>query len=188
MTTHSSRSVRAPDDFEDVAAQQRLAARQDRQAFRSESRQFRSIDPETLLGGQARCDRRSSPSPTCGRAARRRDSSARRPGCSGRSGSRIRRRAARISTRVRRCGPSTASLTCRRRSWAASRMFSSTSYGPRSRANFSMPTFAMGGRTREYWRALLPPRESSARIWTRPRALRWCPRWRESSEGNGHLP
>ena len=42
---------RAPDDLEDVAAQKRLAARQDRQAFRREGGDFVD-DPEAFLGAE----------------------------------------------------------------------------------------------------------------------------------------
>ena len=42
---------RAPDDLEDVAPQERLAARQDRQAFRRERGDFVD-DPEALLGAE----------------------------------------------------------------------------------------------------------------------------------------
>ena len=41
----------APDDLEDVAAQQRLAAREDRQAFRREGGDFVD-DPEALVGAE----------------------------------------------------------------------------------------------------------------------------------------
>ena len=73
---------RAPDDLEDVAPQKRLAAREDRQAFRREGGDFVD-DPEALLGAEfasvreiLRADQR--------RDRRRRDSNARRRGCSGR--------------------------------------------------------------------------------------------------------
>ena len=135
-TTQSPRSA-AAGHLEDVAPQERLATRQDRQAFRRERGDF--VDhPEAVLGAELtpvgevlRADQRSAAGVEIAVLAGEVAAVGEVPGddVGPDEGSRIHwAREAHMPKKSR----------------AASSIFSSTSKDPLSRANFSMPVFAMG--------------------------------------------
>ena len=127
---------RAPDNLEDVAPQQRLAARQDRQAFRRERGNLVD-DPEAFRGAELapigevlRADQRRAARVEVAVLAGEVAAVGEVPGDDVGSGERARGRM------VHRYIP--------KNSRAASRICSSTSTAPFSRANLSMPVRAMG--------------------------------------------
>ena len=136
---------RAPDDLEDVAPQERLAARQDRQAFRRERGDLVD-DPEAFLGAELapigevlRADQRRAAGVEIAVLAGEVAAVGEVPGDDVGPGEPCSRDRSSLGESF---GSQHAHMP--KKSRAASRIFSSTSRAPLSRANFSMPVRAMG--------------------------------------------